>query len=61
MCTLVDLGPLAIVAFTLSRSIIVYGPTHRALSLHDLTRGAVSSKSKTLSPTCSFVGPAVFS
>jgi len=53
MCTLVDLCPLAVVAFTLSMSLMVYGPAHCALSLRDLPRC-------TLSTACSFVGPAVF-
>ena len=48
MCTLVDLRPLAKVAFTLFISVIVYGPTHCALCLHDLPRRTVSSKKQDL-------------
>ena len=61
MCTLVDLRPLAVVAFTLSMTVMVYGPTHCALGLRDLPRRTISSKSKTLPPAYSFVGPAVLS
>jgi hypothetical protein len=46
MCAVVDLRPLAMVASTLSKSVIVHGPTRCALSLRDLPRRTVSSKSK---------------
>jgi len=37
------------------------GPIHWALSLRDLPRSTVSSKSRTLSPTCNFISPDVLS
>ena len=43
-CTLVTLRPIAMVALTLSISVIVYGPIHCALSLQDLPRRTVHQK-----------------
>jgi hypothetical protein len=57
----VDLRPIFMVALTLSVSVIVYGSLHWALHLRNLSRHTVLSKSRTLSPTCSFTSPDVLS